>query len=102
MRVPVRITSTERLSLGVKYIITILSGMDAASIVHTNNLTAMQNLNSRADRYGNFVRVMVVFGMYSPLPKTGTFLGDTKGRLPKTKEATHENGPFRSWCGSPG
>lgn len=64
----------------------IVSGMDAAAVVlETRKMTAMENPNRRADRYGNFVRDRVVFECSARYPRPELFSVVPKGDFAKPK-----------------
>ena len=64
----------------------IVSAMDEkASVIATPKMTAMQNQQPRADRYGNMVRDMVVFECTTRYPRPELYFVIPKGDLKKPK-----------------
>jgi hypothetical protein len=64
----------------------IASGMDSTSVViKTHRMTAMENPNLRADRYGNLVRDRVVFECSARHPRPELFSVVPKGDCIKPK-----------------
>jgi hypothetical protein len=71
----------------------IASGMDSAAVVlRTHKMTAMENPNPRADRYGNSVRDRVVFECSVRHPRPELFSVVPKGDRLKPKKATQGTG----------
>ena len=71
----------------------ITSGMDAAAMVlKTHAMTAMENPNLRADRYGNLVRDRVVLECSARHPRPELFSVVPKGDLIKPKRPPEMSG----------
>jgi hypothetical protein len=69
----------------------IASGMDAAAMVlKTHAMTAMENPNPRADRYGNSVRDRVIFECSARHPRPELFSVVPKGDVIKPKRPPTE------------
>jgi hypothetical protein len=69
----------------------IVNGMDAAAVVlKSHKMTAMENPNPRADRYGNSVRDRVVFECSARHPRPELFSVVPKGDCTKPKRPPNE------------
>ena len=67
----------------------VMSAMDAQSVVVTDrNLTTIQNLNPRADRYGNQIRDKATFECSRRHPKPELYGVSPKGDLNKPTKTT--------------
>jgi hypothetical protein len=72
------------------------SALDAASVVlKTHKMTAMENPNPRADRYGNSVRDRAVFECSARHPRPELFSVVPKGDCIKPKRPPNELGGLR-------